>query len=236
MAKNNKDTAAKIVAAEPCPLSSYVFCDGSLKRQALTHSSNEGSSNNETLEFLGDAVLQHVVTSWLYGKFAKHYSEGALTRWRTQLVMNTTLATIYEKEQLLLKTGSSMRSDNTSTTMLAGAVEALIGAIYLDAGIETCQSLIIATYERHSLLPDEPPPKSAKNMLQEWLQKKSEALPKYRLVGNGGKDGKDLFTVQCRTTFGTAQASGSNKRSAEQAAAKRLLQRLQLKERLNNDD
>ena len=214
--------AADGSVADPGTLSEYVFRDQKLKRQALTHSSSSGA-NNEILEFLGDAVLQFVITSVLYDKFAGKYNQGELTSIRTALVKNATLAKIGKLEKLELKTGPSMNSKVISSSMLADAMEAMIGAIYLDAGIEKCHELIISMYNRNNLLETTLPQKSAKNTLQEMLQKEGKKLPEYIVKNNTTKDGKQSFTIECRSAYGTTHATAASINKAEQDAAQKAI-------------
>ena len=232
-AKNNNKVAAtrgkkpgKVAtlptSASALPLSGHVFGDGNLKELALTHSSN-GKKNNEKLEFLGDAVLQFVVSSELYRRFAHSYDEGKLTLLRTDMVKNDTLAQIASGEGLKLKTGGSMNGQEPSSNMLADAVEAMVGAIYLDVGMDKCHELVVAMYSQHKLWPKKPPSKTAKNQLQELLQQRGQELPKYESIDDSGQGGKPVFTARCHSALGCAKASGISKVKAELAAAQKVL-------------
>lgn len=221
-ARNPGKLAGLSAEATASPLSGHAFRDKNLEKLALTHSSH-GKGNNEKLEFLGDAVLQSVVSSELYRRFARSYDEGMLTLLRTDMVKNDTLAKIAEGEGLELRTGGSMKGQAPSSNMLAGAVEAMVGAVYLDAGMDKCHELVVAMYSRHRLWPKKPPSKTAKNQLQELLQQRGLDLPKYECTDNSRQGKKPVFTARCHSALGCAEASGGSKGKAELAAAQKIL-------------
>lgn len=209
----------------------YIFKDNSLLETALTHRS-VGKDNNERLEFLGDAILGFVVADVLFQKYTD-IPEGHLTRLRASLVRKETLAELGRKMQLgdFLKLGTGemksggWRRDST----LANAVEAIIGAVYLDSDYDTCRTFVLTLYD--NLLEDLSPEvlnKDPKTELQELLQANKQELPEYSIIAEEGAAHSRTFTVECRVN-GLEQvviAKGNSKRNAEQAAAKQALEQL----------
>ena len=209
----------------------YQFKEPNLLRQALTHRSY-GGLDNERLEFLGDSILGAVISDILYIDFPEE-KEGALTRLRTRLVRGTTLTQVANDIQLgeslhlgegERKTGGRLRASN-----LANALEAIIGSIYLDGGYSKVRAVISVLFETR--IRDLPPAemlKDAKTRLQEWLQANGLNLPSYELVERNGPDHAQTFYVTCRldNIERPYQGEGSNRRSAEQAAAAQVLAHL----------
>lgn len=210
----------------------YQFSDPSLLEQALTHRSF-GSFNNERLEFLGDAVLDMVVSELLYRHFPTA-SEGDLSRLRAVLVKGEALAkmarTIDLGDQLRLGSGELKSGGFRRDSILAGAYEAVIGAILLDGGFEACRACLITWFEpllQNLSLDDEY--KDAKSRLQEYLQGRGEVLPVYKLLNVSGEGHAQHFEVQCYLQGVSADYRGeaSSRRKAEQAAADVALRDLQ---------
>ena len=211
----------------------YQFQNKNLLRQALTHSSyaNEKHmhrlSDNERLEFLGDAVLELVTSNYLYRTYTKE-PEGKLSKIRASLVCEPTLAgcarDINLGKYVLLSKGEDMTGGRSRDSILSDAFEAVIGAIYLDQGIETATKFI-ETYlfkdvENKVLFFD------AKTNLQEIVQGEGKGRLKYVLVGEEGPDHAKIFTVEARlgeNVIGTG--SGHSKKSAEQHAAFEAIKR-----------
>ncbi len=209
----------------------YRFNDPSLADQALTHRS-AGNSNNERLEFLGDGVLNFIVADLLYQAFYDA-SEGDLSRQRARLVRKETLADIARQlglgELLTLGPGESRSGGFRRDSILGDAVEALLGAVYLDGGFDAAAALVREWYApRIAALPPAEELKDAKTRLQEALQGRSLPLPDYELVGASGPDHARSFDVRCRVhKLGIeVTAKGSSRRRAEQAAAQFVLARL----------
>ena len=210
----------------------YRFKDEGLLSQALTHRSC-GAHNNERLEFLGDGLLNFVVADLLYHE-RPDVPEGDLSRLRARLVRDRTLARIaveLELGQYLrlgpgeLKSGGYLRE-----SILADAIEALIGAVYLDGGFDAARLLVqrlIAT--RLASLPDAESLKDAKTRLQEYLQAQGLALPEYSVLHEDGPDHARLFTVRCDVDLlqQPVVATAGSRRKAEQAAAAVALEQLQ---------
>ena len=210
----------------------YVFRDEELLLAAVTHRS-AGKNNNERLEYLGDAVLGFIIAETLYQKFPD-VSEGELTRLRAFLVRKETLAKLARKLELgqFLKLGIGERKSGgwRRASILANAMEAIIGAIYLDSGYEDCRNFILNTYsEQLQDLSPEQLSKDPKTKLQEFLQAKRQELPDYQVITEEGEAHARTFTVECKVPNleTPVVASGASKRNAEQAAAKKALELLQ---------
>ena len=209
----------------------YRFRDEGLLRCALTHRSS-GATHNERLEFLGDAVLEMIVSESLYRRFTA-LSEGDLTRMRSTLVRGQTLAALARRFRLdahiRLGAGERASGGRRRDSTLADAVEAIIAAIYLDAGLDAARACVLAWLgERMATLDDAESLKDPKTRLQEMLQADQQALPEYRVESMDGPEHQRRFTVSCRVA-GWAQAfvgSGVSRRKAEQAAALLALQAL----------
>ncbi len=206
----------------------YEFEDEHLLRQALTHRSAPGS-NNERLEFLGDAVLQLVVSELVFEK-THNASEGQLSRLRSTLVKDATLAEVATilgiGEHLILGSGEKKSGGQRRSSILADALEAIFGAAYLDSGLAGARNMIHAAYgERMRELPDEADLRDPKSRLQEYLQAKKMALPEYAVQNISGKAHNQSFEVSCSipeldaVTIG----NGSTRRDAEQEAAASML-------------
>jgi ribonuclease-3 len=209
----------------------YGFRDPALLEQAITHRS-AGGTNNERLEFLGDAVLGMVIAEALYSRFPQA-SEGELSRLRATLVRKPTLAEIARSLELgeLLKLGSGeLKSGGfRRDSILSDALEAVIGAIYLDAGFGTCRDWIQRVFaSRLASLPVAAELKDYKTRLQEYLQSRHVALPEYVVIAVRGQAHAQTFEVECCVaerdicTHGT----GTSRRNAEQEAAGEMLKAL----------
>ena len=210
----------------------YRFKDEGLLEQALTHRS-AAKKHNERLEFLGDAVLGMVIADALFARFPS-VPEGKLTRMRSTLVKGDTLAEMAKEagvgELLKLGQGELKSGGHRRSSILADAVEAILGAIYLDAGIDTVSKVILSLWSaRIDRLDPNEHPKDSKTRLQEYLQSLREPLPVYEVVGISGKDHAQTFEVSCtvaqleKPVFGT----GNSRRKAEQQAAKETLEKLE---------
>ena len=206
----------------------YEFTDPGLLQQALTHRSASGESN-ERLEFLGDAVLDFVVSDVVFRSYAGA-PEGDLSRLRSSLVKDETLAELAAElglgRHMILGSGERKTGGHRRESILADALEAIFGAVYLDSGFEAARAVIERAYgERLYDLPPVEELRDAKTQLQEWLQGNSLGLPEYELVNVTGKAHRQRFEVSCsiqqgsRTTTGT----GTTRRKAEQQAAEKML-------------
>lgn len=219
--------AAERAAAET-EFGGYAFRDAALLRLALTHRSC-GATNNERLEFLGDAVLGLMVGELLYDRFPT-YSEGELSRLRSRLVSGDHLAEVALglEIQQRVRLGRGERHDGGAQrkTILAGTVEALIGAIWIDGGPEACRAFIQRWFgDALVAQAARPAHRDAKTQLQEYLQARGEALPVYRVTRMSGPDHAREFEVSC-SLAGLAEPvaalAGSRREAEKRAAAKAL--------------
>ncbi len=214
----------------------YRFKDPGLLRTALTHrsySNERGERDNyERLEFLGDAVLGMVASCWLYDRYPQE-PEGLLAKRKSFLVSAPVLArfggSLGLGPELLLGVGEARSGGSAKGSILADAVEAIFGAVYLDDGLEAVREIVErfledALEERSSVFHTDP-----KTRLQELVQARGWALPQYRVVSESGPDHRKRFTVECLVAGEAAgTAEGRSKKLAEQAAAIRALERLDL--------
>jgi len=191
-----------------------------------------GSNNNERLEFLGDSILGVVISRELYKRF-DHVDEGKLSRLRSHLVRGQTLAQLAGKLELsdilILGSGELKSGGFKRESIQADAVEAIFGAVLLDSDFETVNTVILDLYR--DLLDGINPNdslKDPKTKLQEYLQKRSNTLPKYELVKTVGKDHNAVFTVNCSLQDQAMQIEQSAKsiKRAEQLCAQILLDKL----------
>jgi len=203
----------------------YRFNDPDLLRRALTHRSH-GSANNERLEFLGDSVVNCAVALELYRRFPE-LSEGELSRLRANLVNQQSLSIIAREcglgDQLLLGEGELKSGGFRRPSILADAVEAVIGAAFLDGGFENACDLMRTLFATSlGTIDPRATGKDPKTLLQEYLQGRRIALPQYSVIATDGEAHEQLFHVECLVpeleirTLG----EGSNRRSAEQNAAR----------------
>lgn len=216
----------------PSVFAGHVFADPGLLAQALTHRS-AGSPHNERLEFLGDALVNQFVAEALYRHWPKA-DEGALTRARAELVRESALAGIARRldigPRLVMGPGEMKTGGHRRDSILADAVEAIVAAIYLDAGFDACRAVVLPWFA--SLIEALPPPnrvgKDAKTRLQEWLQGRQHPLPAYALLHEGGEDHARIFRVSCTLAVPAlrTEGEGSSRRAAEQVAAGAMLELL----------
>ncbi len=214
----------------------HQFVDAGLLSLALTHRS-AGSQNNERLEFLGDSVVNHIIAEYIYDKFPNAH-EGDLSRIRASLVKGDTLAALAAElslgEHLVLGSGERKSGGRRRSSILADALEAVAGAILLDADLECCRRCVIAWFgARLEELSLDAVAKDAKTRLQEFLQGRGRPLPEYELLGVLGDDHNQRFHVACRVARPNlvVEGSGSSRRKAEQAAAAVALDRLESHDR-----
>jgi ribonuclease-3 len=206
----------------------YAFRQSSLLQQAVTHRSFS-ADHNERLEFLGDSVLNLSVAHLLFTQLA-NLPEGDLSRVRANLVKQDTLHQLAKKLDLpaVMRLGEGeMRSGGQNRpSILADALEAIIGAVYLDGGYKDAQALVERLFAQVDIKPDmQAVGKDPKTELQELLQGRKLALPKYTVVGTSGAAHRQQFEVSCEVTElrQTQQGSGASRRAAEQAAAAAML-------------
>ena len=209
----------------------YQFRNPLLLLAALTHRS-KNSDNNERLEFLGDAILGFIIADSLYGRFPAA-SEGELSRSRSHLVRGDTLAKLAKKldlgEYLRMGPGELKSGGYRRNSILADALEALIGAIYLDGGIEPAKAFILRNYaETMTAMSLEQVAKDPKTQLQEYLQAHKMDLPVYEILTTSGDAHQQTFSVKCvidKLNIET-RGEGGSRRKAEQSAAKAALDKI----------
>lgn len=206
----------------------YRFADTALLEAALTHRS-AGSVNNERLEFLGDAILNFTIAAELYRRFAEA-SEGELSRLRASLVKGETLALLARElslgDYLNLGQGELKSGGYERDSTLADTLEAVIGAVYLDGGLEACQTMLRSLYHyRFAKLSPATQLKDPKTRLQEYLQSRKMAPPLYSVLEIKGEAHAQTFLVACHAagTYAT-QGEGNSRRRAEQDAACKVLE------------
>ncbi len=209
----------------------HPFSHAALLQQAVTHRSF-GSEHNERLEFLGDSVLGLAVSSLLYHQL-RDLPEGELSRLRAHLVRQESLhaiaLTLRLPEVLRLGEGEAKSGGRQRPSILADALEAIIGAVYLDAGYAPAEALVHRLYEGVELSPRlREAAKDAKTALQEWLQGRKMQLPQYRVVQTTGAAHRQVFHVECQIAELDLRqdGSGASRRAAEQAAATAMLAQL----------
>lgn len=210
----------------------HAFADAGLLAQALTHRS-AGAPHNERLEFLGDALVGLFVAEALYLHWPKA-DEGAMTRARAELVRESALAQIARElelgARLVLGAGEMKSGGHRRDSILSDALEALVAAIYLDAGFERCRAVVLPWFERTILeLPVGKVEKDPKTRLQEWLQARQRPLPVYELLSESGDEHARQFRIRCRLADPplSAEGEGGSRRVAEQAAAAAVMTRIE---------
>lgn len=212
----------------------HTFQSPELITMALTHRSFS-ADNNERLEFLGDAILSHVISEDLFNRFPEA-REGQMSRIRAQLVKGVTLAELAREfaigPHLRLGVGEKKNGGSERESILADSVEAIIGAIHLDAGFEKAKSCILNWFAaRLDTLSLDQKVKDPKSRLQELLQSKGLSLPDYHVVKVSGAEHQQQFVMGChieKLELDT-QGSGSNRKKAEQEAAEKMLVLLESK-------
>lgn len=216
----------------------YTFNDLSLLKEALTHPSisqlNKAEKNYERLEFLGDSILSFVITDLLINEFAKE-TEGDLARRRAYLVsgevLNQIATTLDIAKEIQLSEAEERVGSRSSLQVLENVVESLIGAIYIDGGLEACAEFIKNNWQpiiRSSVLP----PVDAKTFLQEWSQAKNLGTPLYTLTEQFGAAHSPVFTIEVSVrTLPPFKASAPSKKLAEKRAAQLMIDYINDKKR-----
>ena len=204
----------------------YTFQDKALLKTAFTHSSFvnlHGGESNERMEYLGDAVLQLLVSEKQFGE-AEKQSEGVMTKRRQELVCESSLLEAVEKmgvaEYLLVEGGAA----NIGKKTVSSLYECLLAAVYLDGGYEAAKGFFTRNGLRGRI-------ENYKSALQEYLQKNRQALPVYSLLKKEGTDDKPVFYCQVSAWGVTAEGAGESKAAAERLAAKALLEKLKKEEK-----
>jgi ribonuclease-3 len=206
----------------------YQFQDKSLLMLALTHRSAK-SEHNERLEFIGDGIVNFIVGEALFHNNPSA-PEGELSRWRASLVQRETLAELarvwHLEQYVLVGPGEKNMGGHERPSTLANAFEAILGALYFDAGFEQTKKIILNVFSprlsTHSIQNIQ---KDAKTMLQEYLQAKQHPLPIYEITNKKGQEHETLFEVSCTLTKlqKHSKGYGTSKRKAEQDAAQNML-------------
>lgn len=206
----------------------YEFDDVGLFTQALTHRSAMGG-NNERLEFLGDAILDFVISEAVF-KARPYATEGDLSKLRASLVKDQTLAKLASElgigEYLILGSGERKTGGHRRDSILADALEALFGAVFLDGGFAAARRMIKRAFDKRlDELPEAVDLRDPKTRLQEWLQSRAMGLPVYEVVNATGKAHAQRFEVSCTIaeTGTVTVGEASSRRKAEQKAAARML-------------
>lgn len=206
----------------------YEFRDPALLRRALTHPSM-GKEDNQRLEFLGDAVLQYLMSDQLYAEYTEE-REGALTHYRALLVCEAALSQVAQKlgigEALIMDKGEELTGGREKPSVLCDAMEAVLAAVYLDGGLEAARGIITRCWPS----PEEVhrPMQDSKGALQELLQKDGGETPTYEIIGRSGPDHSPSFEAAV-SRYGKeiARGTGRTKKQAEQDAAVNALKKLQ---------
>jgi len=211
----------------------YQFNKAELLQEALTHRS-ASSKNNERLEFLGDSILNFVIAGELFSRYA-HLPEGDLSRIRASLVNKDGLALIAGDlklgDFLTLGSGELKSGGYRRDSILADAVEAVFGAVYIDNGFDSCRDLILRLYQKQlSSIPDPALLKDPKTRLQELLQSRKLGLPVYEVINVSGKAHNQMFNIECQIKEPGILSRGkaSNRRKAEQQAAAKAIIEVEL--------
>jgi len=222
------------VARAPKELSkklNYTFVNIALLERALTHRS-KGSSHNERLEFLGDSILNFSISTELYRLFPG-LTEGDLTRMRASLVKKEALSDYARQlnlgDFLHLGVGELRSGGHDRDSILADALEAVFGAVYVDGGIKSAEVVILGLYRSgFDAIDPSAEFKDPKTRLQEYLQKKVQTIPKYEVLEVKGDQHSQQFIVGCYVPglSDPVVGEGSNRRQAEQMAASRALDQL----------
>ena len=213
------------------------FKDKELLNLALTHKS-AGKLHNERLEFLGDAILSSIITAEIFLKFSDK-NEGVLSRMRSHLIQKEKLIEVAHKlkieSSITLSSSEQKRNSNTGGSILADALEAIIGAIFLDSDWNTCAKVIMGWYNDELKNADiMSQDKDPKTKLQEFMQALVRPIPAYEVEKTEGQEHDQVFTVSCKVKglkFKT-NGKGKTRKKAEQNAAKAFLEKLQTKEKI----
>ncbi len=217
-----------------CDSTGYHFRQSELLEQALTHRSVSRIINNERLEFLGDSILNLVISNHLYRRF-DDADEGDLSRMRASLVKQATLAAVardIDLGEFIHLGGGELKSGGfRRASILSDALEALLGAIYLDSDFASAETVILRLFDaRLKSVSSGAELKDPKTRLQEYLQAQQRKLPVYRVENTSGKSHSQIFTVSCCISEPVLEGngSGSSRKQAEQQAAQRVLDQLGL--------
>ena len=211
----------------------YQFDNQRQLQLALTHRSH-GATNNERLEFLGDSILNFIIGEVRFSRFPEA-REGQLSRLRSQLVKGETLAELAREfdmgDCLILGEGELKSGGRTRDSILADSVEAIIGAIYGERGLDICRERVLNWFaSRIDAISIDTSAKDAKSRLQEYLQAQRQPLPEYVVINVGGEGHAQVFTIECRVAIAKkpTQAVASSRREAEKQSAVLMLKQLKI--------
>ncbi len=211
----------------------YQFENQRQLQLALTHRSH-GATNNERLEFLGDSILNFIIGEVLFNRFPEA-REGQLSRLRSQLVKGETLAELAREFEmgdcLILGEGELKSGGRSRDSILADSVEAIIGAIYCERGLDVCRERVLNWFaSRIAAISIDTSAKDAKSRLQEYLQAQRQPLPEYVVINVGGEGHAQVFTIECRVAIAKkpTRAVASNRREAEKQSAILMLKQLKI--------
>jgi ribonuclease-3 len=225
----DSDRCSEIVGDTLDTILGYRFSRSDLPREALTHRSavqgrQSGRGSNERLEFIGDRVLGLLIAEWLSERFPTE-QEGDLGRRLASLVSQPVLAHVAETiglgEALSVAPGEARAGVKRRATVLADALEAALGAIYLDGGLEPARDFVHRAWDE-AMTMQESPPKDAKTALQEWAQKRGLDLPAYTVSARSGPPHAPVFEITVTLCDWRGIGTAGNKRAAEQLAAEHL--------------
>lgn len=233
--KNKKDSILNDLESKL----DYKFKNKTLLKEALTHPSfqkrglKDKTTNNQRLEFLGDSILDLIVTEKLFRKLVS-FSEGRLTKIKSVLVSKDTLAKwanhLFLGKYIILGKGEDLTGGRKKSSILADSFEALLGAIYLDSGLKKAKKIISPFIKTEiELIIRGKHEEDYKTLLQENSQKEMKCLPKYCLIKEKGPDHRKIFCIEVRLkkiTYGTG--TGESKKEAEQDAARDALKKLKI--------
>lgn len=201
-------------------------------RSALNEKTTSASESNERLEFLGDAILELITTQYLYDHFPSE-PEGVLTAYRSALVKTTTLAEVAQElglgQMLYMSKGEEATGGRENISLLADTMEAVIGALYLDQGMEVVTTFLSTNlFPKFSAIQQLKLYKDAKSALQEHVQSKGNAAPHYSVVHEKGPDHDKIFTVEVSVDNKVlGRGTGKSKQQAQQSAAAQALEKIQ---------
>ena len=219
-------------AGKFCELIGYQFRRQDLLQQSLTHRSYSRSNTNERLEFLGDSILNLIISNHIYLRFTDA-DEGDLSRIRASLVKEESLAQIAMDiglgDHIRLGGGELKSGGFRRASILSDALEALIAAIYLDSDYAQTEATVLRLYHGQLQTVDENANlRDPKTQLQEYLQARKMHLPRYQVEQTSGKSHDQVFTVSCNITDLELQSKGkgSSRKKAEQQAAQKILDKL----------
>jgi len=204
----------------------YNFKNTAWRDQALTHSSKSGSGNNERIEFLGDRVLNLVMAEALFRKFPNE-NEGSLAKRHSALVQGRMLAQVGHRiglgRDVILSESERQSGGAANENIISDAMEALLGAVFLDGGLEPAREMILRLWGdniENTTEADQDP----KTELQEWVQARGLPLPGYEIVGRAGPDHAPIFEIEVRVQgYDPVSAEGPSRRHAEKTAASLML-------------